>query len=156
MMAGVHATAGPLPPPPRASNISVSSPPPPRPPRLRSPSPAQIKGGLEAVKQSLQLPESVTAALSKSPNHSIANPNQPDDNGEDQTSGKEAKEYIIFSSIFRSLILPFVLALVHKCPMQRVSIDERVQLYRALSLPSNRLQSLNSLHRVLPSLRYLS
>ncbi|KDR83419.1 hypothetical protein GALMADRAFT_235540 [Galerina marginata CBS 339.88] len=65
---GVHATAGPLPPPPRATfNIDISSPPPPRPPRLRSPSPAQIRGDIEAVKQALQLPPSVAAVLASTP-----------------------------------------------------------------------------------------
>ncbi|KAK7060232.1 hypothetical protein VNI00_000997 [Paramarasmius palmivorus] len=68
---GIHSTAGPLPPPPRASfNIDAASPPPPRPPRLRSPSPTRR----DQLKQSLQLPPSVNAALSrkstKSPNSS--------------------------------------------------------------------------------------
>ncbi|KAK0461891.1 uncharacterized protein EV420DRAFT_135179 [Desarmillaria tabescens] len=48
---GIHATAGPLPPPPRLD------PPPPRSARRR--------GDIEAVKQALQLPPSVSAALSK-------------------------------------------------------------------------------------------
>ncbi|CAA7260230.1 unnamed protein product [Cyclocybe aegerita] len=61
---GLHATAGPLPPPPRATfSIDVSTPPPPRPPRLHSPSPARIRGDLDAVKQALQLPPSVSAVL---------------------------------------------------------------------------------------------
>ncbi|KAH9482420.1 hypothetical protein JR316_0004520 [Psilocybe cubensis] len=61
---GVHSTAGPLPPPPRTSiNLNISTPPPPRPPRLHSPAPARMKSDLEAVKQALQLPPSVTAAL---------------------------------------------------------------------------------------------
>jgi len=75
---GVHSTAGPLPPPPRlpfeALSASASSPPP-RPPRLNSPLPprghtpllprsAARNKDLEAVKQALQLPPSVTAALS--------------------------------------------------------------------------------------------
>ncbi|KAF8901659.1 hypothetical protein CPB84DRAFT_1777139 [Gymnopilus junonius] len=84
---GVHATAGPLPPPPRASNIYVSSPPPPRPPRLHSPSPARSRGGLEAVKQSLQLPESVTAALSRSPKPSTPDFILRDDKKEEKDSG---------------------------------------------------------------------
>ncbi|KAF8974654.1 hypothetical protein BDZ97DRAFT_1935452 [Flammula alnicola] len=75
---GVHATAGPLPPPPRAMfNIDVSTPPPPRPPRLHSPTPAptRTRGDIEAVKQALQLPPSVTAVLSsKSSNLSINEP----------------------------------------------------------------------------------
>ncbi|KAK0230601.1 hypothetical protein IW262DRAFT_413917 [Armillaria fumosa] len=49
---GVHATAGPLPPPPRLD------PPPPR-------SAARRRGDIEAVKQALQLPPSVSAALSR-------------------------------------------------------------------------------------------
>lgn len=61
---GLHATAGPLPPPPRATiNINVSSPPPPRPPRLNSPAPARMRPDIQAVKQALQLPASVTAVL---------------------------------------------------------------------------------------------
>ncbi|KAJ6627550.1 hypothetical protein B0H10DRAFT_2210457 [Mycena sp. CBHHK59/15] len=60
---GVHATAGPLPPPPRAIfSIDASSPPPPRPPRLHSP-PSRRRGDLDVVKQALQLPASVSAAL---------------------------------------------------------------------------------------------
>ncbi|KAF8204891.1 hypothetical protein BJ912DRAFT_1052204 [Pholiota molesta] len=60
---GVHATAGPLPPPPRAMfNIDITSPPPPRPPRLHSPTPlstsSRARGDFEAVKQALQLPPS--------------------------------------------------------------------------------------------------
>ncbi|KAJ7499203.1 hypothetical protein FB451DRAFT_1016574 [Mycena latifolia] len=63
---GVHATAGPLPPPPRAAfNIDTSSPPPPRPPRLHSPPPRR-RGDLDVVNQALQLPGSVTAALTSS------------------------------------------------------------------------------------------
>ncbi|KAF9468874.1 hypothetical protein BDZ94DRAFT_1152647 [Collybia nuda] len=66
---GVHATAGPLPPPPRAMfNIDTNSPAPPRPPRLNSPNPIRPRGDIEAVKQALQLPPSVSAALaSRSP-----------------------------------------------------------------------------------------
>ncbi|KAF9008760.1 hypothetical protein BDQ17DRAFT_1348886 [Cyathus striatus] len=61
---GLHATAGPLPPPPRAMfDIDHHAPPPPRPPRVHSPPPARIRGDLEAVKQALQLPPSVSAAL---------------------------------------------------------------------------------------------
>ncbi|KAG6866530.1 hypothetical protein C0991_003074 [Blastosporella zonata] len=62
---GMDATAGPLPtlPPPRAMfNIDVNSPAPPRPPRLNSPF-SRTRGDIEAVKQALQLPPSVTAAL---------------------------------------------------------------------------------------------
>jgi hypothetical protein len=63
---GLHATAGPLPPPPRATfNIPVSSTPPPRPPRLHSPVPpsSRTRGDIEAVKHALQLPPSVAATL---------------------------------------------------------------------------------------------
>ncbi|RDB23266.1 hypothetical protein Hypma_009641 [Hypsizygus marmoreus] len=61
---GVHAIAGPLPPPPRAMfNIDTNSPVPPRPPRLNSPFSSRSRGDIEAVKQALQLPPSVTAAL---------------------------------------------------------------------------------------------
>lgn len=77
-LTGVHATAGPLPPPPRAIfNIDTTSPPPPRPPRLHSPTPpstsSRVRGDFEAVKQALQLPPSVSAVLnSKLSNHSLA------------------------------------------------------------------------------------
>ncbi|KAJ7179394.1 hypothetical protein C8R46DRAFT_942009 [Mycena filopes] len=67
---GVHATAGPLPPPPRAIfNIDPSTPPPPRPPRLHSPPPRR-RGDLDVVKQALQLPASVSAVLGSSGNSS--------------------------------------------------------------------------------------
>lgn len=58
---GLHATAGPLPPPPQAIfNIDPKAPPPPRPPRH---SPIRRNDDLEAMKQMLQLPSHVTAAL---------------------------------------------------------------------------------------------
>ncbi|KIJ70345.1 hypothetical protein HYDPIDRAFT_35739 [Hydnomerulius pinastri MD-312] len=58
---GLHATAGPLPPPPMAVfNIDPKAPPPPRPPRH---SPIRKKGDMEAMKQALQLPPHVAAAL---------------------------------------------------------------------------------------------
>ncbi|KAJ7368014.1 hypothetical protein DFH08DRAFT_12242 [Mycena albidolilacea] len=63
---GLHATAGPLPPPPRAAfSIDPSSPPPPRPPRLHSPPPrSPRRGDLDVVNQPLQL--AVSAVLSGS------------------------------------------------------------------------------------------
>ncbi|KAF9247011.1 hypothetical protein BU15DRAFT_39422 [Melanogaster broomeanus] len=62
---GLHATAGPLPPPPQAVfNIDPKAPPPPRPPRH---SPIRRKGDLEAMKQALKLPPHVTAALAVKP-----------------------------------------------------------------------------------------
>lgn len=68
---GIHSTAGPLPPPPRLPGFDVlsaapNSPPPPRPPRLSSPLPprnATRSKDIEAVKQALQLPPSVSAVL---------------------------------------------------------------------------------------------
>jgi len=58
---GLHAKAGPLPPPPIAVfSIDPRAPPPPRPPRH---SPLKNKSDIEAVKQALALPPSVTAAL---------------------------------------------------------------------------------------------
>lgn len=58
---GLHATAGPLPPPPQSIfNIDPKVPPPPRPPRH---SPIRRKEDLEAMKQVLQLPSHVAAAL---------------------------------------------------------------------------------------------
>ncbi|KAH7916153.1 hypothetical protein BJ138DRAFT_996455 [Hygrophoropsis aurantiaca] len=59
---GVHATAGPLPPPPMAIlNLDPNAPPPPRPPRMHTP--LRRRGDMDAVKNALQLPASVTAAL---------------------------------------------------------------------------------------------
>jgi hypothetical protein len=63
---GVHATAGPLPPPPRAIfEIAAGTPPPPRPPRLHSPpptrSPAGIAQELEKAQPSSLLPVQATA-----------------------------------------------------------------------------------------------
>ncbi|KAG2152903.1 hypothetical protein DEU56DRAFT_879707 [Suillus clintonianus] len=58
---GLHAKAGPLPPPPiSVFNIDPNAPPPPRPPRHQ---PLKKKGDMEAVKQALALPPSVAAAL---------------------------------------------------------------------------------------------
>ncbi|KAJ2926216.1 hypothetical protein H1R20_g10894, partial [Candolleomyces eurysporus] len=64
---GLHATAGPLPPPPqtRFDMINLRTPPPPRPPRLHSPAPPKLKSDLQAMKQALQLPPSVEAKLAK-------------------------------------------------------------------------------------------
>jgi hypothetical protein len=71
---GVHATAGPLPPPPRALfNIDPLSPPPPRPPRLHSPNPrlsnsSPSRGKTEAVNQALLVPGStVTSTMTLTP-----------------------------------------------------------------------------------------
>ncbi|KAA1466282.1 hypothetical protein DENSPDRAFT_831086 [Dentipellis sp. KUC8613] len=66
---GVHSTAGPLPPPPRAMfEIDFKTPPPPRPPRLRSPSPAQPRSMHETVAST----SSVSALLqSKSSTYSL-------------------------------------------------------------------------------------
>ena len=71
LFSGVHSVAGPLPPPPRANfNIDINNTPPPRPPRLNnSRTPLRSKRDFDSVKQSLQLPPSVTAILtSKSSN----------------------------------------------------------------------------------------
>ncbi|KXN87932.1 hypothetical protein AN958_07942 [Leucoagaricus sp. SymC.cos] len=78
---GVHSTAGPLPPPPRLpgfDGLSTSPlhPPPPRPPRLNSPLPPRSAArtkDLEAVKQALQLPPSVSAALVSKSSESLKN-----------------------------------------------------------------------------------
>ncbi|KAI0035683.1 hypothetical protein K488DRAFT_82868 [Vararia minispora EC-137] len=56
---GLHSTAGPLPPPPRATfSVDATSPPPPRPPRLRSPSP-MVRQGVETT-----TPTSISGVLS--------------------------------------------------------------------------------------------
>ncbi|KAG2077673.1 hypothetical protein BDR04DRAFT_1088775 [Suillus decipiens] len=58
---GLHAKAGPLPPPPMSVfSIDSSAPPPPRPPRHQ---PLKKKGDTDALKQALALPPSVAAAL---------------------------------------------------------------------------------------------
>ncbi|KZP12088.1 hypothetical protein FIBSPDRAFT_1050255 [Athelia psychrophila] len=56
---GVHATAGPLPPPPRAMfDIKPGTPPPPRPPRFASPPPGgRGRGDVAASTQALRAPE---------------------------------------------------------------------------------------------------
>ncbi|KAK2466459.1 hypothetical protein APHAL10511_002101 [Amanita phalloides] len=69
---GLHATAGPLPPPPRATfAIDSSHPPPPRPPRMQTPNP-RSRGDMEAVKQALQLPPSVSAVLASRSSHVVS------------------------------------------------------------------------------------
>ncbi|CDO74093.1 hypothetical protein BN946_scf185043.g143 [Trametes cinnabarina] len=65
---GVHSTAGPLPPPPRSifdPPSSTTSGPPPRPPRFHTPVPpgSSARREIEAIKEKLQLPQSVSAAL---------------------------------------------------------------------------------------------
>lgn len=75
---GLHATAGPLPPPPKAIGLESSSPPPPRPPRLHSPPITRRRGDIDAVRQALQLPPSVSAVLaSKLPSSANINHNSP-------------------------------------------------------------------------------
>ncbi|KAF9076486.1 hypothetical protein BDP27DRAFT_1526590 [Rhodocollybia butyracea] len=69
---GIHATAGPLPPPPRAAFvIDTQSPPPPRPPRLNSPISQQTsharRGDIDVMRQALQLPASVAKTLAARP-----------------------------------------------------------------------------------------
>lgn len=64
---GLHSTAGPLPQPPRSifEADNQRGPPPPRPPRLRSPAPRR---DFETLKESLQLPSSVSLVLSSRSN----------------------------------------------------------------------------------------
>ncbi|KAI0643746.1 hypothetical protein C8Q79DRAFT_1012304 [Trametes meyenii] len=57
---GVHATAGPLPPPPRSIFDTTA---PPRPPRFHTPVPSSTRREIEAIKEKLQLPQSVSAVL---------------------------------------------------------------------------------------------
>ncbi|KAJ7667739.1 hypothetical protein DFH06DRAFT_1322315 [Mycena polygramma] len=93
---GLHATAGPLPPPPRAIfNIDPSTPPPPRPPRLHSPPPrSSRRGDLDVVNQPLQL--AVSAVLSSSGSSTPAStsrsvsPLQPVDAASSEDSHDEA------------------------------------------------------------------
>lgn len=106
---GIHSTAGPLPPPPRlpgfdALTASSGSPPPPRPPRLNSPLPSRNVSrpkDIEVVKQALQLPPSVSAALaSRSRKVAITdNVSAPHDNVD---SGPAVTRYV-------TLCIPFVL-----------------------------------------------
>ncbi|KAI0079697.1 hypothetical protein K474DRAFT_554772 [Panus rudis PR-1116 ss-1] len=70
---GVHSTAGPLPPPPKSIFEDDDTAPPPRPPRLRTPlplssTPPTTKRDIEALKESLRLPQSVSAALASRSN----------------------------------------------------------------------------------------
>ncbi|KAI0662993.1 hypothetical protein C8Q70DRAFT_907616, partial [Cubamyces menziesii] len=60
---GVHSTAGPLPPPPRSIFDTNPNLPPPRPPRYNTPLPPGARREIEAIKEKLQLPQSVSAAL---------------------------------------------------------------------------------------------
>ncbi|RPD61982.1 hypothetical protein L227DRAFT_652141, partial [Lentinus tigrinus ALCF2SS1-6] len=59
---GVHATAGPLPPPPR-SLFDRDTAPPPRPPRHQTPLTPGARRDIDAIKEALQLPQSVSAKL---------------------------------------------------------------------------------------------
>ncbi|KAJ7228932.1 hypothetical protein GGX14DRAFT_415824 [Mycena pura] len=86
---GIHATAGPLPPPPRATfAIDPSTPPPPRPPRLHSPPPRRKDD------QALQLP-GVAAVLNSSGSSTPSvssrsiSPIQPIDVGSSEDSNDE-------------------------------------------------------------------
>ncbi|KAH8106167.1 hypothetical protein BXZ70DRAFT_420932 [Cristinia sonorae] len=75
---GVHATAGPLPPPPKSIFDADNKPnsPPPRPPRLRTPfgTPAAQSSAIpdiQALKESLQLPKSVSEKLASRSNSQV-------------------------------------------------------------------------------------
>ncbi|KAI0637755.1 hypothetical protein C8Q77DRAFT_1070226 [Trametes polyzona] len=62
---GIHATAGPLPPPPR-SIFDTATAPPPRPPRFHTPVPSNTNStrrDIDAIREKLQLPQSVSAVL---------------------------------------------------------------------------------------------
>ncbi|KAI0773824.1 hypothetical protein C8Q74DRAFT_1368373 [Fomes fomentarius] len=62
---GIHATAGPLPPPPRSiyGRDATNAAPPPRPPRHHTPLPNSARRDIDAIKEALQLPQSVSAKL---------------------------------------------------------------------------------------------
>ncbi|KIL68258.1 hypothetical protein M378DRAFT_121582 [Amanita muscaria Koide BX008] len=86
---GLHATAGPLPPPPRATfAIDRKSPPPPRPPRTPHP---RSHSDIETMKQALQLPPSVSAALA-SRSHATSELPSPQSVVESSTLIEEAVE----------------------------------------------------------------
>ncbi|KAF7355068.1 hypothetical protein MSAN_01422300 [Mycena sanguinolenta] len=94
---GLHATAGPLPPPPRAVfNIDPSTPPPPRPPRLHSPPPRspRRRGEFDTMNQPLQL--AVSAILGSSSGSSTpsstSRSNSPPRAVETSTSSEESKD----------------------------------------------------------------
>ena len=95
-------TTSSYPPPPRANfNINIHNPPPPRPPRFSSPTPTRSKRDLDAVKQSLQLPPSVTAILaSKS-----SNKEDPSNDLSDVNSRSDIK-YVLYIFVFVRLIYP--------------------------------------------------
>ncbi|KAI0751305.1 hypothetical protein C8Q80DRAFT_566041 [Daedaleopsis nitida] len=60
----IHATAGPLPPPPRSIiDRDVTSAAPPRPPRYHTPLPSSARRDIDAIKEALQLPHTVSAKL---------------------------------------------------------------------------------------------
>ncbi|KAJ3754375.1 hypothetical protein EV360DRAFT_51777, partial [Lentinula raphanica] len=99
---GIHATAGPLPPPPRAAfTIDTQTPPPPRPPRLNTPVSPQTghtpfsnsrfanmsprRGDLDVMRQALQLPPSVAKALAARP-ASTKPPSNPSPKSVDEPS----------------------------------------------------------------------
>lgn len=60
---GVHSIAGPLPPPPIILDSFQRTPPPPRPPRLNGANSGSSRPDVLALKEALQLPKSVSAAL---------------------------------------------------------------------------------------------
>ncbi|KAH6915439.1 hypothetical protein BKA70DRAFT_1258939 [Coprinopsis sp. MPI-PUGE-AT-0042] len=117
---GLHATAGPLPPPPRATfaSMALSTPPPPRPPRLHSPglplpsaasavgatrpsrvtdttSSAATRADLEKVKQALQLPPSVAARAAKLATRSSASDIAAASSTSSQGTGKEKPKVVL-------------------------------------------------------------
>lgn len=68
---GVHATAGPLPPPPNATfNIVPGSTAPPRPPRINSPPPRDRRRGDGTMMQALQVPEPTGSSLGSKKSYS--------------------------------------------------------------------------------------
>ncbi|KAH6871277.1 hypothetical protein BKA70DRAFT_1241920 [Coprinopsis sp. MPI-PUGE-AT-0042] len=116
----LHATAGPLPPPPRATfaSMALSTPPPPRPPRLHSPglplpsaasavgatrpsrvtdttSSAATRADLEKVKQALQLPPSIAARAAKLATRSSASDIAAASSTPSQGTGKEKPKVVL-------------------------------------------------------------
>ena len=117
---GVHATAGPLPPPPRSifEQRDVNAPPP-RPPRFHTPLPASTRRDIDAIKEALQLPHSVAAKLAaRTPPAEEDKTCSPDldmsprlDNKEETRSGESVysdesdSEQCVFHCFYSSLLV---------------------------------------------------
>ena len=111
---GVHATAGPLPPPPRSIFDSAA---PPRPPRHHTPLPPGARRDIDAIKEALQLPQSVSAKLAartppesdkrigREPSPPPTENSKEDSRSQESAYSDESAEYVLSPTCFPAVFI---------------------------------------------------